>query len=100
MAVSNISAIVKEYGPVSGLWFTYAHTARAKIMARDHGKVVDNKSMAAFMRYNDFKHDPLSRCRCDPPYTSENAIACRGDLNPANGTYSIPEFSKAGRGGL
>ena len=31
--------------------------------------------------------DPLSACNCTPPYSGENAIACRSDLNPANGTY-------------
>ena len=41
------------------------------------------------MRYNDFKNDPLSRCECSPPYTSEYAIAARNDLNDPNGTYSF-----------
>lgn len=26
---------------------------------------------------------------CNPPYTSEDSIACRGDLNDPNGTYAI-----------
>ena len=43
--------------------------------------------MIDLMRYNNFKHDPLSRCDCIPPYSGENAIAARNDLNPANGTY-------------
>lgn len=87
--LSNISAIVAEYGD----WFTYNHTARANIMRRDHAKVASVEAMRNFMRYNDFKHDPLARCPCTPPYTGENAIACRSDLNPANGTYNIPAFS-------
>lgn len=38
------------------------------------------------MRYNDYMHDPLSRCEnCNPPYSACNAIAARNDLNPANG---------------
>ena len=87
--LSNISAIVAEYGD----WFTYNHTARANIMRRDHAKVTSVEAMRDFMRYNNFKHDPLARCPCTPPYTGENAIACRSDLNPANGTYNIPAFS-------
>lgn len=43
-----------------------------------------------FLRYNNFQHDPLSQCDCSPPYSSENAIAARSDLNPANGTYPFP----------
>ena len=64
--------------------------------------------MTALMRYNNFRHDPLSRCEgCDPPYSAENAISARYlrsadlfdsilqlgfifhrcDLNPKNGTY-------------
>ena len=38
-------------------------------------------------RSNDYTRDPLSRCDCDPPYSAENAISCRSDLNPKNGTY-------------
>jgi len=43
-------------------------------------------------RYNDFKNDPQSACNCTPPYSGENAIAARSDLNPPNGTYSVPVF--------
>lgn len=42
------------------------------------------------MRYNDYQHDPLSVCDCNPPYSAENAIAARCDLNPANGLYPFP----------
>ena len=38
-------------------------------------------------RYNDFKHDDLSVCNCTPPYSGENAIAARSDLNPPDGMY-------------
>jgi hypothetical protein len=44
------------------------------------------------MRYNDFQHDPISTQGQEglwPPYSAENAVACRDDLNPANGTYVI-----------
>lgn len=51
------------------------------------------------MRYNDFKHDPLSRCeQCNPPYSACNAIAARNDLNPANGNKHI--LSKGNKGRL
>ena len=39
------------------------------------------------MRYNDFTHDHISKCDCEPPYSAENAIAARNDLNPINSTY-------------
>ena len=38
-------------------------------------------------RYNNFQHDPLSKCNCTPPYSAENAIAARDDLNPVKGKY-------------
>ena len=43
--------------------------------------------MNIFDRYNDFKHDPFSRCNCTPPYSATNAIAARSDLNLPNGIY-------------
>jgi len=46
--------------------------------------------MFLLMRYNDYKHDPLSKCDCNPPYSAENAISARCDLNPANGVYPFP----------
>ena len=42
------------------------------------------------MRYNDFRRDPLSRCNCTPPYSAENAISARNDLNPKGGKYPFP----------
>ena len=47
-------------------------------------------SLSLSPRYNDYKNDPLSACNCSPPYSAENAIAARSDLNPANGTYELP----------
>ncbi|KAG0412815.1 hypothetical protein HPB47_010049 [Ixodes persulcatus] len=37
--------------------------------------------------YNDYTRDPLSACNCTPPYSAENAISARSDLNPADGVY-------------
>lgn len=72
---------VKKYGD----WFSYDKTPRSLIFKRDHGKVKDLDSMMKLMRYNDYKNDPYSRCNCTPPYSAENAIAARSDLNPAAG---------------
>lgn len=56
--------------------------------------------MIRLMRYNDYKKDPLSRCElCDPPYSGENAISARNDLNPANGTYPFHALSHRSHGG-
>ena len=44
-------------------------------------------------RYNDFKHDPLSACNCTPPYSAENSISARSDLNSPNGTYPFSALS-------
>ncbi|XP_038075350.1 putative phospholipase B-like 2 [Patiria miniata] len=74
-----------KYGP----FMQYNSTPRANIFRRDHHKVTDMESMIKLMRYNDFQHDPLSRCNCTPPYSGENGISARSDLNPANGTYPL-----------
>ena len=50
-------------------------------------------------RYNDYKHDPLSACNCTPPYSAENAISARCDLNPANGTYPFGSLGHRSHGG-
>ncbi|KAF8357984.1 hypothetical protein PRIPAC_92979 [Pristionchus pacificus] len=80
---SQTAALADKYGD----WFTYDKTPRALIFARDEKSVVDVDSMRRLMRSNNYMQDPLSRCDCNPPYSAENAIACRSDLNPANGTY-------------
>ncbi|WAR23064.1 PLBL2-like protein [Mya arenaria] len=86
---------VQKYGD----WFTYDKAPRAQIFKRDHGKVTDLKSMQALMRYNDFQHDPLARCNCTPPYSGENGISARCDLNPANGTYPFGALGHRSHGG-
>lgn len=82
--------LVAKYGD----WFNPNKTARAVIFRERHSTVHDLASMQALMRQNDFEHDPLSRCDCTPPYTSENAVATRGDLNPADGKYPISAFAQ------
>lgn len=53
-----------------------------------------------YLRYNDFKNDPLSRCNCTPPYSGENAISSRSDLNLPDGQYPFPELSFGLGGGI
>ena len=50
-------------------------------------------------RYNNFKHDPLSACNCTPPYSGENAISARSDLNPQSGKYPFTALSHRLHGG-
>jgi len=80
---SGYPKMAQKYGD----FFTYESTPRAKIFARDQGNVEDIDSMMQLMRYNDYTHDELSKCDCQPPYSAVNAISSRCDLNPANGTY-------------
>ncbi|XP_065892307.1 putative phospholipase B-like 2 isoform X2 [Dysidea avara] len=83
-----------------GSFFTHAGSPRAKIFARDQDKITDLKSMIHLMRYNDFKHDPLSACNCTPPYSAENAVCARSDLNDVNGTYPFFFLSHRFHGGI
>ena len=87
--------LMKQYGD----WFSYDRTPRANIFRRDAPKVTDIESMIKLMRYNDFTQDPLSACeQCSPPYSAENAISARNDLNPKNGTYPFPALSHRSHG--
>ena len=52
-----------------------------------------------YYRYNDYKHDEFSKCNCTPPYSAENGISARSDLNPANGTYPQPYLGHRRHGG-
>ncbi|KAK8803715.1 hypothetical protein WA158_001409 [Blastocystis sp. Blastoise] len=90
--IYNISGYpdkVKEMG----ILYDYTETPRAQIFKRDVHKVIDLSSMQYMMRYNDFQHDPLSRCDCNPPYTSQYTISSRSDLNDINGTYPFPALA-------
>uniref|UniRef100_A0A0M3IZJ6 Phospholipase B-like n=1 Tax=Anisakis simplex TaxID=6269 RepID=A0A0M3IZJ6_ANISI len=81
-------------------WFKWGSCPRAKIFDRDHVKVVDIEQLQKLMRYNDYQHEPFSRCKCVPPYTAEASISTRGDLNPANGTYELEGMGHKNHGGL
>ncbi|VDM63256.1 unnamed protein product [Angiostrongylus costaricensis] len=91
---SDTEKMVKKFGD----WYTYDKTPRALIFQRDHGSVVDMDSMIRLMRSNNYTKDPLSKCECDPPYSAENAISCRSDLNPSNGTYPFPALGHRDHG--
>ncbi|XP_070572931.1 putative phospholipase B-like 2 [Ptychodera flava] len=92
---SGLPAKVAKYGD----WFTYEKTPRALMFLRNQSQVTDMKSMIKLMRYNDFQHDELSKCNCTPPYSGENAISARSDLNPANGTYPFSTLGNRSHGG-
>ncbi|XP_054163965.1 putative phospholipase B-like 2 [Oppia nitens] len=97
--ISGNADMARKFGP----FFTYNGTARATIFRRDHSKIVDMKTLYAFMRYNDFKNDPLSQCShynqtCSPPYSADMTIAARNDLNDIKGKYPIDEWSYYGEG--
>lgn len=88
--MSGYPALVQQYGS----WFTHDMCPRAQIFRRDEARVNDLDAMRKIMRYNQFQTDPLSRCNCTPPYSAENAIASRSDLNPANGVYPIGALAR------
>ena len=70
--------------------YSYTECPRAQIFASDVHTVTGLYPMRAILRYNDFKHDPLSRCDGYPGYTGSYAIGARNDLNLKNGTYPRP----------
>ena len=94
--LSGCPSLVEKYGD----WFSYDKTPRALIFKRDQSTVTDLDSMMKLMRYNNYQKDPLSRCElCSPPYSGENAISARNDLNPADGTYPFHALSHRRHGG-
>lgn len=93
--LSGAPAMVERFGD----WFSYDKTPRALIFKRDHSSVKNLRTMIKLMRYNNFQHDELSRCNCTPPYSAENAISARNDLNPKNGTYPFGALGHRSHGG-
>ncbi|CAF0754477.1 unnamed protein product [Brachionus calyciflorus] len=84
--IYNISGTFDAYVKY-GDFFSYDGSPRASIFRRDHSKVVDMESMIKLMRYNNYTQEPYAKCECNPPYTGENTISARSDLNPASGNY-------------
>ena len=72
----------EQWGPL----FSYTKYARPEIFKRNNSMVTDLESMKKLMRYNDWKHDPLSAIPlcplCQPPNSPTLAISKRGDLIP------------------
>jgi len=81
-------------------WYRWGACPRARIFQRDQHKVVDLNSLKDLMRYNNYTHDPFSRCACTPPYTAEAGISARGDLNPADGHYELAGMGHRNHGSL
>ncbi|XP_054928991.2 putative phospholipase B-like 2 [Dermacentor andersoni] len=94
--ISGQPANVEEYGD----YYTYENCPRAKLFRRDHTKLKDLDSVTAYMRYNDYKNDPLSRCNCTPPYNPVFAIAARHDLLCPWGKYDAPGMNRRAVGGI
>ena len=64
-------------------WITYQTAPRAMIFRRDEGAVRDVEDMKRQMRYNDYKHDPVSTCYRDLCLEwAKGADACRPDMCP------------------
>nr|CCD12868.1 unnamed protein product [Trypanosoma congolense IL3000] len=109
--LSGIHDMWKKYGD----FYSYKNYSRARIFARDEGKVEDLASMKRLMRYNNYTKDPFSlipNCSrtnssfddeetapsvCKPPYSAMLSIAARGDLNPTgNDTFYGPLYRSVG----
>ncbi|XP_070378120.1 putative phospholipase B-like 2 [Dermacentor albipictus] len=87
---------VEKYGD----YYSYENSPRAKMFQRDHGNLTDMDSVVAYLRYNDYKNDPLSQCNCTPQYNPVYAIAARTDLLDANGQYDVPGMHRRAVGGI
>ncbi|XP_077509296.1 putative phospholipase B-like 2 [Amblyomma americanum] len=94
--ISGQPELVEEYGD----YYSYDKAPRANIFRRDHVKVHDMDSMMALMRYNDYTHDPFSRCNCTPPYNPVYAISSRYDLIDPSGKYDVPGMHRRSVGGI
>ena len=78
----EVFSVSGEEGMASlhGNYFSYEDTARAVIMRREQGKVVDEQTMMQFMRYNDFQNDPAALIEgCNKPVPA-GSVANRCDL--------------------
>jgi hypothetical protein len=94
---SGWPAQVAKYGRY-GNEMTYDECGRARIFQARANGTIDTEGMKFLARYNDFAHDPISKCPClpNPPGADAGiAIAARHDLNPPTGHF--PEPFGAGR---
>ncbi|KAM7309986.1 putative secreted protein [Ixodes scapularis] len=88
--LSGQPQLVKKYGN----YYSHDMCPRAQLFRREQGKVEDVDSMTALMRYNDYTHDPVSRCNCTPPYNAIYAISSRYDLLDPEGSYDMPNMAR------
>lgn len=95
-AISGQPARVAKYGD----YYSYDKAPRAKIFRRAHTDIWNPRTMTAVMRYNDYTHDPYSRCNCTPPYNAAYAIMARYDLLDPQGKYDIPGMRRLPAGGI
>ncbi|XP_029839868.2 putative phospholipase B-like 2 [Ixodes scapularis] len=97
-AIFNISGqpdMVKKYGN----YYSHDMSARAQIFRREQSKVKDLVTMTSLMRYNNYTHDPASRCNCTQKYNPVSAISARFDLlNPSLST-GLPGVKQKAVGG-
>ncbi|XP_049266798.1 putative phospholipase B-like 2 [Rhipicephalus sanguineus] len=93
---SGQPALVRMYGNV----YSYENCPRAKMIKRDHANLTDMDSIMSYMRYNNYKNDPLSLCNCTPPYNPVYAIAARYDLLSPDGEYIEPNMYRRAVGGI
>ncbi|CAN8017033.1 unnamed protein product [Ixodes persulcatus] len=96
-AIFNISGqpdMVKKYGN----YCSYDMSPRAQIFRRKQSKVKDVNTMSGLMRYNNYTHDPESRCNCTPPYNPIYSIAARYDLLDPKGSYDLPKMVRRADG--
>ncbi|KAH6925054.1 hypothetical protein HPB50_000214 [Hyalomma asiaticum] len=87
---------VEKYGDL----YTYDNCPRCKMFQRDIGNLTDMDSIVTYLRYNDYKNDPLSRCNCTPPQNPVFAISARTDLLDPNGQYDTPMMYRRAVGGI
>ncbi|KAL3191978.1 hypothetical protein MRX96_018098, partial [Rhipicephalus microplus] len=87
---------VKKYGDL----YTYDKCPRARMFQRDNDNLTDVDSVLTYLRYNDYKNDPLSRCNCTPPENPVLAISARTDLLDPNGQYDTPLMIRRAVGGI
>jgi hypothetical protein len=97
--LSGYPEMKAKYPDISD-FFSLTGCPRARIFAARAPKVTTLEDMMFLMRYNDFQHDPMSRCNGWPGYSGRLAIAARSDLDPANGTYSIPNLERRASGAI
>ena len=84
------------------------HTSPSQVSFRLSGGSILEKThhitgiltLHCIFRYNNFPKDPLAKCDCKPPYSGENGISARSDLNPPNMTFPFGALGPRLHGGI